>query len=145
MNDSAEDTKKQVIAHFVQEVQLSCHHKGYIDQHEETYLLGIAYRSGLNITKSFVFIRITCGKLNVPIQKDIEKLCLEQLAEAYIRAGNFVLCEDFKRVCQFYHEQCSTWHTLQEIKRRLKQLIIQKGWTVQEGGFRCRNWFSEIL
>ncbi len=144
MNAPAEDSK-QLIAHFTQEVQLSCHHKGYIDHQEQFYLLGIARKSGFDINKSLVFIRVTCKKLNVPIQKDVEDLCLEQLAEAYRKAGKFIICEDFERICRFYHERCNAWLTLQQIKRLLKRLIVQKGWTVQEGGFRCRNWFSEIL
>lgn len=145
MDTPADDPKKQLAEHFIHEVQLSCHHKGYIDHQEEFYLLKVAYKSGLDITKSFVFIRVVCGKLNVPIQKDIEKLCLEQLAAAYVKADNFVLYEAFEQVVQFYHERCSAWLSRQQIKRLLKQLVIQKGWAVQEGGFRHRNWFSEIL
>lgn len=128
---------------FVEFVKLQVFDDGFLDRQEEKAILekgiqlGISIESGLAIITQLASTR---GFVVERLANDRARQILTQFANNDGKIDK----KEFDDAVAFYQSDTKGKIREDEVRRRIKQLILDNQWKVKEGGLFGSKWFSAI-
>jgi len=135
----SEAAKKQ----FIEQIKLRVFDDQYIDREEEKELLQEAIKLDIGVDKGIAIISAVAHEKGFVIERDAEdraKEILQQFAEN----DGVIDKKEFEDAASLFKRATKGKITDQEIKQRLKKIILDADWKVKEGGLFGSKWFSAI-
>jgi len=135
----SEDVKNR----FVEYVKLQGFDDKYIDRKEEKKILETAVKNGLDVEEGLSLLREIAAQKGFVIERDAEERTKEML-ERFAQNDGKVDKKEFADAIAIFKSSCKGKVPEPEIKKRLKQMMLENGWKAKEGGLFGSKWFSEI-
>jgi hypothetical protein len=134
----SEEAKRQ-LGEFV---KLQVYDDKYIDRKEEKKILEEAMKRNISIDDALAVMRSIASANDFVVERDVETRCKEML-EQFAGDGK-VDKKEFEDAVGMYKKGSRGRVPEAEIRRRLKNVMIDQGWKAKEGGLFGSKWFSEI-
>lgn len=137
---SMSDEMKRQLGEFI---KLQVYDDKYIDRGEEKNILEEALKRNISIDEALNVMRQISEANGYVIERDVEdqaKAMLEQFASN----DGVIDKKEFEHALAIYKR--ATHGRVSDIKAKkcLKEIILNNGWKVKEGGLFGTKWFSEI-
>ncbi len=136
---SLSDEAKRQLGEFV---KLQVYDDKYIDRKEEKKILEEAMKRNIGIDDALAVMRSIASAHDYVVERDVETRCKEML-EQFAGDGK-VDKKEFEDAVAMYKKGSRGRVPEAEIRRRLKNVMIDQGWKAKEGGLFGSKWFSEI-
>ncbi len=136
---SMSDEAKRQLGEFV---KLQVYDDKYIDRKEEKKILEEAMKRNISIDDALAVMRSIASAHDYVVERDVETRCKEML-EQFAGDGK-VDKKEFEDAVGMYKKGSRGRVPESEIRRRLKNVMIDQGWKAKEGGLFGSKWFSEI-
>jgi hypothetical protein len=136
---SLSDEAKRQLGEFV---KLQVYDDKYIDRKEEKKILEEAMKRNIGIDDALAVMRSIASAHDYVVERDVETRCKEML-EQFAGDGK-VDKKEFEDAVAMYKKGSRGRVPEAEIRRRLKNIMIDQGWKAKEGGLFGSKWFSEI-
>jgi len=139
-NMSMSDEMKRQLGEFI---KLQVYDDKYIDRAEEKNILAEALKRNIPIDEALAVMRQIAETNGYVIERDVENQTKEMLEQFASNDGK-IDKKEFETALGFYKK--ATRGLISEIKAKkcLKNIILNNGWKVKEGGLFGSKWFSEI-
>jgi hypothetical protein len=134
----SEEAKRQ-LGEFV---KLQVYDDKYIDRKEEKKILEEALKRNITIDDALAVMRAIASANDYVVERDVESRCKDML-EQFASDGK-VDKKEFEDSVAMYKKGSRGRVPEAEIRRRLKNVMIDQGWKAKEGGLFGSKWFSEI-
>ena len=135
----SETLKKQ----FTEYILLQAYDDQYIDRNEEKKILEVAIKNGISIEEGLFLLHQLAFEKAWVIEREVESHITEIL-EQFCSNDGVIDKKEFEHSLALFKSACKGKRTELELKRRLKEIILEHGWRVKEGGLWRSKWFSEI-
>jgi hypothetical protein len=139
-NMSMSDEMKRQLGEFV---KLQVYDDKYIDRAEEKNILSEALKRNIPLDEALTIIRQIAQTNGYVVERDVENQTKEVL-EQFANNDGKIDKKEFETALGIYKK--TTLGLISDIKakKRLKEIILENGWKVKEGGLFGSKWFSEI-
>ncbi len=131
------------VKEFIEEIKLRVFDDQFIDREEERELLQIAIQKGLGVDKGLAFIRQVAAEKGIVVEREANDR-VKEILERFAANDGVVDKKEFEDALALYKSSTKGKIPEPEMKRRLKQLMIDQGWKAKEGGLFGSKWFSAI-
>ncbi|MDM8557975.1 hypothetical protein [Candidatus Parabeggiatoa sp. HSG14] len=136
----SEPVKKQ----FVEYVMLQVFDDQYMDRQEEKKILEEGIRKGISVQEGLSIIRQLASEKDFVIEREAEERIEEVLRQFALNDG-VVDKKEFEDALALFNSACKGKVPEPELKKRLKKMMLDKGWKAKEGTFfKKSKWFSAI-
>ncbi|WP_139064093.1 hypothetical protein [Thiorhodospira sibirica] len=131
------------VKEFIEEIKLRVFDDQFIDREEERELLQIAIQKGLGVDKGLAFIRQVAAEKGIVVEREANDR-VKEILERFAANDGVVDKKEFEDALALYKSATKGKIPDPEMKRRLKQLMVDQGWKAKEGGLFGSKWFSAI-
>jgi len=138
MTISAESHKQ-----FVEFIKLQVFDDGYIDRQEEKVILEKGIGLGISVDSGLAIINQVATSNGYVVERLVNERS-KQILQQFASNDGKIDKKEFEDAVAFYKTDTKGKLREDEIRRRVKQLILNNGWKVQEGGLFSTKWFSAI-
>jgi hypothetical protein len=128
---------------FVEYIMLQVFDDQYIDRQEEKNILAEGIKKGISVDDGLAIIRQVALEKNLVVERDVEERITEILQQFALNDG-VIDKKEFEDALALFKSSCKGKVPEPELKKRLKRIILAKGWQVKEGGLFGSKWFSAI-
>ncbi len=139
-NMSMSDEMKRQLGEFV---KLQVYDDKYIDRAEEKNILSEALKRNIPLDEALTIIRQIAQTNGYVVERDVENQTKEVL-EQFANNDGKIDKKEFEDAVSMYKKGSRGRVPEAEIRRRLKNVMIDQGWKAKEGGLFGSKWFSEI-
>jgi len=115
----------------------------YIDRQEEKKILQEGIKKGLGLEEGLAVMRQIASEKGLVLERDAEERAKEVL-EIFARNDGKVDKKEFEDTVATFKTHTKGKLPEHEIKRRIKEMMVEKGWKAKEGGLFGSKWYSEI-
>ncbi|MCV6639404.1 hypothetical protein [Candidatus Albibeggiatoa sp. nov. NOAA] len=133
---------QETIDQFVEYIKLQVFDDRYIDRQEEKRILEEGIKMGIGIEKGLAIIRQVVIEKGYGLEREIEEQA-KKLLQRFAADGK-VDRKEFDDAFEMFKQEVNGKLKDDEIKRRLKQIMLDNGWQAKEGGLFGSKWFSAI-
>ncbi|WP_353572646.1 hypothetical protein [Candidatus Albibeggiatoa sp. nov. BB20] len=133
---------QETIDKFVEYIKLQVFDDRYIDRQEEKRILEEGIRMGIGVEKGLSIIRQAASENGYGLEREIEEQA-KKLLERFAADGK-VDRKEFDDAFEMFKQEAQGKLKDDEIKRRLKQIMLDNSWKAKEGGLFGAKWFSAI-
>ncbi len=134
----------RVKTQFVQFIMLRVYDDQYIDRAEEKEILEEGIKRGVSVDEGLAIIRQVAAEKGFVIERVAEESAKKILRQFAMNDGVIDQKEFDDAFALFKDASKGKIHDL-DLKKRLKQMMLDNGWNAKEGGFFSTNkWFSSI-
>lgn len=128
---------------FVEFVKLQVYDDGYIDRQEEKAILERGISLGISIESGLAIINQVASANGYVVERQVNDRS-KQILNQFANNDGKIDKKEFDDAVAFYKTDTKGKLKEDEIRRRVKQLILDNGWKVKEGGLFGSKWFSAI-
>ena len=128
---------------FVEYIMLQVFDDQYIDRQEEKNILAEGIKKGISVDDGLAIIRQVAMEKGLVVERDVEERITEILQQFALNDG-VIDKKEFEDALALFKSSCKGKVPEPELKKRLKKLILAKGWQAKEGGLFGSKWFSAI-
>ena len=134
------DEMKRQLGEFI---KLQVYDDKYIDRAEEKNILSEAVKRNISVEDALTIMRGISNANDYVIERDVENQVKEVLEQFASNDGK-IDKKEFETALGIYKK--ATRGRVSDIKSKkcLKNIILENGWKVKEGGLFSSKWFSEI-
>ncbi|KHD05652.1 hypothetical protein PN36_13015 [Candidatus Thiomargarita nelsonii] len=130
-------------AQFVEFITLQAFDDQYIDCQEEKRILEVGLKNGISVEESLALIKKVALQRGWVLEREADDRAKYLLEKAAANDGKVDKKEFEEAVAQF--EKVSKGKLPKpEIKKRLKQIMVENGFKAKEGGLFGSKWYSAI-
>lgn len=130
------------IQQFIEFIKLKVFDDGYIDRQEEKAILEEGVKRGIGVESGIAVIRQVAIDHGYVVERMVDERAKEIL-QRFATDGQ-VDKKEFEDAVALYKSDCKGKVKDDDIRKRLKQIMIDNGWKAKEGGFFGTKWFSAI-
>lgn len=134
---------EQLKNQFIEYIMLMVYDDQYIDRHEEKKILEEGIKRGIRVEEGLSIIRQVAVEKGLVIEREAEERTKRILQQFALNDG-IIDEKEFEDAFALFIDACKGKVPEPELKRRLKQLILNNGWTAKEGGLFGSKWFSSL-
>lgn len=134
---------QETIDKFVEHIKLQVFDDQYIDRQEEKRILEEGIKMGIGVEKGLAIIRQVATEKGYGLEREIEEQA-KKLLQRFSANDGKVDRKEFDDVLSMFKQEVHGKVKDDEIKRRLKQIMLDNGWQAKEGGLFGSKWFSAI-
>lgn len=134
---------QESIQQFIEFIKLKVFDDGYIDRQEEKSILEEGVKRGIGVESGIAVIRQVCQDFGYVLERQVDERAKEVLQRFSANDGH-VDKKEFDDAVALYKSDSKGKVKDEEIRKRLKQLMLDNGWKAKEGGFFGTKWFSAI-
>jgi hypothetical protein len=134
------DEMKRQLGEFI---KLQVYDDKYIDRTEEKNILSEAVKRNIPIDEALTVMRQVAEMNGYVVERDVEdqaKAILEQFASNDGKIDK----KEFETALGMYKKATRGQVSDIKAKKCLKEIVLNNGWKVKEGGLFGSKWFSEI-
>jgi hemerythrin-like domain-containing protein len=142
MRNSIVAISQETIQQFIEFIKLKVFDDGYIDRQEEKAILEEGVKRGIGVESGIAVIRQVCTDHGYALERMIDERAKEVL-HRFANDGQ-VDKKEFDDAVALYKSDCKGKVKEDDIRKRLKQIMLDNGWKAKEGGFFGTKWFSAI-
>lgn len=135
----SEPVKKQ----FVEYIMLQVFDDQYIDRQKEKKILAEGIKQGMSVDDGLAIMRQIAAEKGWVIEREVEERIKEILQQFALNDG-VIDKKEFEDALALFKSSCKGKVPEPELKKRLKKIILARGWKVKEGGLFGSKWFSSI-
>ncbi|NJO18298.1 MAG: hypothetical protein HC877_21965 [Thioploca sp.] len=135
----SEQAKKQLIDY----IMLQVFDDQYIDRQEEKKILAEGIKLSISVDDGLAIMRQVAAEKGLVVERDVENHITEILQQFESNDG-VIDKKEFEDALALFKSSCKGKVPEPELKKRLKKIILAKGWQVKEGGLFGSKWFSAI-
>lgn len=128
---------------FSNHVQVKAFDDNFVDRDEERALLETAADMGLSIDEAVKLIRQVAEDKGYAVERALDEQATQRLADA-ANDKKGVEKKEFDEAVRLYLADAKGAVSEKNVKRKLKQVVLDHGWKVKEGGLFGATWFSDI-
>jgi hypothetical protein len=128
---------------FVEFIKLQVFDDGYIDRQEEKVILEKGINLGISIDSGLAIINQVATSNGYVVERLVNERS-RQILNQFASNDGKIDKKEFDDAVAFYQADTKGKLREDEIRRRIKQLILDNGWKVKEGGLFGSKWFSAI-
>lgn len=128
---------------FIEQIKLKVFDDQFIDRQEERELLQSAVKYGLGVDKGISVIRQVAQEKGFIVEREAEERVKEVLQQFALNDG-VVDKKEFEDALSLFKSATKGKIPEPEMKKRLKQMMVDNGWKAKEGGLFGSKWFSAI-
>ncbi len=133
---------QETVDKFVEHIKLQVFDDKYIDRQEEKHILEEGIKMGIGVEKGLAIIRQVATEKGYGLEREIEEQA-KKLLQRFAADGK-VDRKEFDDAFEMFKQETNGKLKDDEIKRRLKQIMLDNGWQAKEGGLFGAKWFSAI-
>lgn len=130
------------IQQFIEFIKLKVFDDGYIDRQEEKAILEEGVKRGIGVESGIAVIRQVAIDHGYVVERMVDERAKEIL-QRFATDGQ-VDKKEFEDAVALYKSDSKGKVKEDDIRKRLKQLMLDNGWKAKEGGFFGTKWFSAI-
>lgn len=130
------------IQQFIEFIKLKVFDDGYIDRQEEKAILEEGVKRGIGVESGIAVIRQVSLDHGYVVERMVDERAKEIL-QRFATDGQ-VDKKEFEDAVALYKSDSKGKVKDDDIRKRLKQLMLDNGWKAKEGGFFGTKWFSAI-
>lgn len=130
------------IQQFIEFIKLKVFDDGYIDRQEEKAILEEGVKRGISVESGIAVIRQVAIDHGYVVERMVDERAKEIL-HRFATDGQ-VDKKEFEDAVALYKSDSKGKVKDDDIRKRLKQIMIDNGWKAKEGGFFGTKWFSAI-
>jgi Ca2+-binding EF-hand superfamily protein len=134
------DEMKHQLGEFI---KLQVYDDKYIDRDEEKNILSEAVKRNIPIDEALAVIRSIAEANDYVVERDVENQAKEML-ELFANNDGKIDKKEFESALGVYKKATRGRVPDSKAKKCLKNIILDNGWKVKEGGLFGSKWFSEI-
>jgi hypothetical protein len=135
----SEPVKKQ----FIEYIMLQVFDDQYIDRQEEKKILAEGIKQGISVDDGLAIMRQIAAEKGWVIEREVEEKIKDILQQFALNDG-VIDKKEFEDALALFKSSCKGKVPEPELKKRLKKIILARGWKVKEGGLFGSKWFSSI-
>lgn len=128
---------------FVEFIKLQAFDDQFIDKIEEKRIIEVGVKNGMSVEESLSILREVGQQKGLIIEREVEERTKEFLHKAATNDG-YVNKKEFDDAVELFKKAIQGKVREPEIKQRLKQIMLDKGWKAKEGLLSGGSWFSSI-
>lgn len=128
---------------FVEFIKLQAFDDQFIDKNEEKRIIEVGVKNGMSVEESLSVLREVGQQKGLVIEREVEERTKEFLHKAATNDGK-VSKKEFDDAVELFKKAIQGKVREPEIKQRLKQIMLDKGWKAKEGLLSGGSWFSNI-
>lgn len=136
-------TEQESIKHLVEFIKLQVYDDKYIDRKEEKTILEEGIKHGIGVERCLAIIRQVANEKGYGLEREIEERSKSLLGQ-FAKNDGKIDRKEFDDVFSIFKQESNGNVNDDEIRRRLKKIILEQGWAVKEGGLFGSKWFSAI-
>ncbi len=130
------------IQQFIEFIKLKVFDDGYIDRQEEKAILEEVVKRGIGVESGIAVIRQVATDHGYVVERMVDERAKEIL-QRFATDGQ-VDKKEFEDAVALYKSDSKGKVKDDDIRKRLKQIMIDNSWKAKEGGFFGTKWFSAI-
>jgi hypothetical protein len=134
------DDLKNSITNYI---MLNCYDDQFIDRQEEKKILEQCVANNISVEEGLALISQIAQEKHLVIEREAEQRITDVLAQFAANDGK-VDKKEFHDAVNMFQTFVNGKISEPKIKRRLKEIMEDKGWQAKEGGLFGSKWFSEI-
>jgi hypothetical protein len=135
----SEPVKKQ----FVEYIMLQVFDDQYIDRQEEKKILAEGIKQGMSVDDGLAIMRQIAADKGWVIEREVEEKIKDILQQFALNDG-VIDKKEFEDALALFKSSCKGKVPEPELRKRLKKIMLAKGWKAKEGGLFGSKWFSSI-
>lgn len=135
----SEQAKKQLIDY----IMLQVFDDQYIDRQEEKKILAEGIKLSISVDDGLAIMRQIAAEKGWVIEREVEDRIKEVLQQFVLNDG-VIDKKEFEDALALFKSSCKGKVPEPELKKRLKKIMLEKGWKAKEGGLFGSKWFSSI-
>jgi hypothetical protein len=128
---------------FVEFIKLQVFDDGYIDRQEEKAILERGISLGISVESGLAIINQVASTNGYVVERLVNERS-KQILQQFASNDGKIDKKEFDDAVAFYKADTKGKLREDEIRRRVKQLILDNDWKVKEGGLFGTKWFSAI-
>lgn len=137
---SMSDEMKYQLGEFI---KLQVYDDKYIDRAEEKNILSEAVKRNISVEEALTIMRSIAEANDYVVERDVENQAKEML-ELFASNDGKIDKKEFENALGVYKKATRGRVPESKAKKCLKNIILDNGWKVKEGGLFGSKWFSEI-
>jgi hypothetical protein len=128
---------------FVEFIKLQVFDDGFLDRREEKEILEKGIQLGISIESGLAIITQLAGSKGFVVERLANERA-KQILTQFAHNDGKIDKKEFDDAVALYQSDTKGKVREDEVRRRIKQLILDHQWKVKEGGFFGTKWFSAI-
>lgn len=128
---------------FVEFVKLQVFDDGFLDRQEEKAILEKGIQLGISIESGLAIITQLASTRGFVVERLANERA-KQILTQFANNDGKIDKKEFEDAVAFYQSDTKGKIREDEVRRRIKQLILDNQWKVKEGGLFGSKWFSAI-
>ncbi|OAD20636.1 hypothetical protein THIOM_003648 [Candidatus Thiomargarita nelsonii] len=134
---------EQIKAQFVEFITLQAFDDQYIDCQEEKRILEVGLKNGISVEESLALIQEVALQRGWVLEREADDRAKYLLEKAAANDGK-VDKKEFEDAVALFEKVSKGKLPQPEIKKRLKQIMVENGFKAKEGGLFGSKWYSAI-
>ena len=128
---------------FIEFIKLQAFDDQFIDKAEEKRIVEVGVKNGMSVDECLLLILEVAQQKGLVLEREVEERTKEFLHKAATNDGH-VSKKEFEDAFELFKKGIKGKIREPEIKQRLKQIMLDKGWKAKEGLLSGGSWFSNI-
>ncbi len=128
---------------LIQYILLQVYNDQYIDRLEEKKILEACVKKGVTVEEGLALIHQVANEKDLVVERVVEERAKELLQQFALNDG-VIDKKEFEDAFSLFKLACKGKVPDPLLKKRLKQMVLENGWKVKEGGLFGSKWFSTI-
>lgn len=128
---------------FIEFVKLQVFDDGFLDRQEEKDILEKGIQLGISIESGLAIITQLASTRGFVVERLANERA-KQILTQFANNDGKIDKKEFDDAVAFYQSDTKGKIREDEVRRRIKQLILDNQWKVKEGGLFGSKWFSAI-
>lgn len=128
---------------FVEFIKLQVFDDGFLDRREEKEILEKGIQLGISIESGLAIITQLAGSKGFVVERLANERA-KQILTQFAHNDGKIDKKEFDDAVALYQSDTKGKVREDEVRRRIKQLILDHQWKVKEGGLFGSKWFSAI-
>ncbi|MCK5716150.1 MAG: hypothetical protein KAH77_01585 [Thiomargarita sp.] len=133
---------KEIRDPFIEFITLQAYDDQYIDRKEEKRILEVGVKNGIGVEETLALIVQVVSAKGWVLEREAEDRASQFLEQA--ASDGQIDQKEFEDACTLLDKACKGKLPLHDIKKRLKQMMIENAWKAKEGGLFGTKWYSAI-
>jgi hypothetical protein len=133
---------QETVQQFIEFIKLKVFDDNYIDRQEEKSILEEGVKRGIGVESGIAIIRQVCLDHSYVLERMLDERAKEIL-QRFASDGQ-VDKKEFDDAVALYKSDSKGKVKEEDVRKRLKQIMLDNGWKAKEGGFFGTKWFSAI-